>query len=234
MYDVSVIILCYNRLPYTKKCYESLLKNCPENTEVVFVDNGSVDGTRDWLTSIKKDNVKVVLNDKNLFPAGGNATGLRNASEAKAYLLCDNDGFFEDDLWYKTAMMFFEDFPDVGIVGMRKSRWQHGAPEPLQYHKEIEYKETQRVASFSLLRPKVAKYLGTHLHGKWIGHVIAILAKRINYKSIRIEKGYILDQSDEDLNNPEYRKQYERLWAEKRRLNEFYRRIGILDKESGR
>lgn len=232
MYDVSVIILCYNRLPYTKKCYESLLENCPANTEVVFVDNTSTDGTREWLSSIKEDNVKVVLNDRNLFPALGNATGLKNASEAKAYLLCDNDGFFDNDSWYKTGMMFLNDFPDAGIVGMRKSRWQAPAPQNMMLHKGIEYKETQRVASFSLLRPQVAKHLSNNLRGKWVGHVIAILAKKIGYRSLRLEKGYILDQSDEDLNNPEYREQYEKLWEEKHRLKEFNRRVNILNNET--
>lgn len=230
-YDVSVIILCYNRLEYTKKCFQSLKKNCPPLTEIVFVDNGSTDGTREWLQSRKRKHTKVVLNERNLFPAGGNRVGLQNASDAKAYLLCDNDGYFESPLWYKMGMMFFRDFPDVGVIGMRKSRWQAPSRTEMKFHRGIEYKVTPKVASFSMLHPDVARHLSTKLKGKWIGHVIAHLAKRINYKSIRLEKGYILDQSDEDLNNPKFREQYEKLWTEKKRLKEFFRRINILDNE---
>jgi len=231
MYDVSVIILCYNRLDYTKKCYASLLNNCPVNTEVIFVDNLSTDGTREWLSSVKGGNVKVILNDKNHYPAGGNRIGLKNASMAKAYLLCDNDGFFDSDLWYKMGMMFLNDFPDVGIVGMRKSRWQVPGPEGIKLYNGVEYKETERVASFSLLRPEVAVRISMRLRGRWIGHVIAKIAKMQGYKSVRLENGYIIDQSDEDFDNPEYREQYEKLWTEKKRLKEFFRRIDILKDE---
>lgn len=232
IFDVSVIILCYNRLEYTKKCYNSLMMHCPAKTEVVFVDNLSTDGTREWLSSIKKDNVKVILNDKNYYPAGGNRIGLKNASEAKAYLLCDNDGFFNSYLWYDVGMMFFNDFPKIGIVNLRESRWRLKNEEQENIHKDYKYYITNKVASFSLLRPDVAKILIRELKGKWIGHVIATLMCDNEYRSIRLKKGYIFDQSDNDLNNPEYRSQYKKLWKEKGRIKEFKRRVSIINNET--
>jgi len=233
MYDVSVIILCYNRLEYTKNCFESLIRNCPGKTEVVFVDNKSTDGTRVWLKKIEKKfpSVKVVLNDSNLYPARGNAVGLRNASKAKAYLLCDNDGLFVSPDWYTEGMLLLNNIPKLGIINLRKSRWRMIDKNPVMLFKGIEYSITNRIASFSLMIPEVAEKLGKSLKGKWIGHVIATLAGRIGYKSGRHIKGHILDQSDNDFDNEEYKEQYEKLWTAKKRLPELKRRIKIIQDE---
>ena len=233
MYEISIIILCFNRLKYTKKCFESLMRNCPGKTEVVFVDNLSTDGTREWLKEIEtiSPSIKVVLNDANLYPARGNAIGLRNASKAKAYLLCDNDGLFTSLDWYTEGMLLLNNVPNLGLINLRKSRWRMGDKSPVMVCKGIEYSITAKVASFSLLVPDVAEKLGKSLKGKWIGHVIAMLAKRVGYISGRHIKGHILDQSDNDFDNEEYRAQYEELWTAKKRLPELKRRIKIIQDE---
>ena len=50
---VSVVIPTYNRLPILKKCLDALekqfLNNEIQNFEIVIVDDGSTDGTVDWL-----------------------------------------------------------------------------------------------------------------------------------------------------------------------------------------
>lgn len=45
----SIIILCYNQVNYTAACVQSILRHTPEPVELVFVDNGSTDGTRNYL-----------------------------------------------------------------------------------------------------------------------------------------------------------------------------------------
>ncbi|MEN6617557.1 MAG: methyltransferase domain-containing protein, partial [Syntrophorhabdus sp.] len=42
---VSIIILTFNQLDYTKRCFESIRDNTPEKHEIIFVDNNSSDGT---------------------------------------------------------------------------------------------------------------------------------------------------------------------------------------------
>lgn len=56
-YDVSFLVLAYNKLEYTKMCVESLLKNIPSglNYELILWDNGSTDGTQAYFESKKPD-----------------------------------------------------------------------------------------------------------------------------------------------------------------------------------
>ena len=50
---VSVVIPTYNRLPILKKCLDALEKQSLideiQNYEILIVDDGSTDGTTDWL-----------------------------------------------------------------------------------------------------------------------------------------------------------------------------------------
>lgn len=53
-YDVSLFVMAYNKLDYTKRCVESLLANIPEglNYELILGNHGSTDGTKEYFESI--------------------------------------------------------------------------------------------------------------------------------------------------------------------------------------
>jgi len=235
MYDLTAIILCYNRLEYTKLCLDTFIEYAPKNHAMSIVDNGSTDGTREYLKERFKDapNVHLEFPDTNLMPALGNKLGLEKAQPSKAYLLCDNDGMFENTEWYDVGMDLLTNVKDIGIVGLRNSRWVPDDPQEKFSVKRnnLIYYPTERVASFSLLNKATRDKLATDLKGKWIGHQIARIVKGIGLQSVVTKPGFILDQSDEDLNNPKFREQYLKLWEEKNRTKEFERRTGILNKE---
>ncbi|MGB9499906.1 MAG: glycosyltransferase [Dissulfuribacterales bacterium] len=48
---VSIIMLTFNELQYTKKCIKSIFKHTKEPFELIVVDNGSTDGTVEYLES---------------------------------------------------------------------------------------------------------------------------------------------------------------------------------------
>ncbi len=56
-YDLSIFILGYNKLEYTKMCVESLKRYLPENIsyELILVNHGSTDGTKEYFESQKPD-----------------------------------------------------------------------------------------------------------------------------------------------------------------------------------
>lgn len=53
-YEVSIIVIGYNKLDYTKQCVESLLKNIPNdlNYELILFNHGSTDGTKEYFETI--------------------------------------------------------------------------------------------------------------------------------------------------------------------------------------
>lgn len=53
-YDISIAVLAYNKLEYTKQCIESIIKYTPSyiNYELILIDNGSIDGTLEYFESL--------------------------------------------------------------------------------------------------------------------------------------------------------------------------------------
>lgn len=53
-YEVSICITGYNKLEYTKKCVESVLKHTPAdlNYELILLNHGSDDGTKEYFESV--------------------------------------------------------------------------------------------------------------------------------------------------------------------------------------
>ena len=75
---VSVIIVNYNGITYLGECISSLLTQTYPAIEIIFVDNGSSDGSCEY---IKKNypSVKIITNNKNLGFAKGNNVGIKVA-----------------------------------------------------------------------------------------------------------------------------------------------------------
>lgn len=80
--DVSCIIPLYNGLALTRAMLDSLRATLPPDLahEILFVDDGSSDGTREWLAGLNVPSVRVLLNERNLGYAGANNRGAKAAS----------------------------------------------------------------------------------------------------------------------------------------------------------
>jgi GT2 family glycosyltransferase len=65
--QVSFVIPLYNNLALTRACVASLQATLPAGLahEIILVDDGSTDGTREWLKTLAAP-FRVVLNDRNL------------------------------------------------------------------------------------------------------------------------------------------------------------------------
>jgi GT2 family glycosyltransferase len=62
--NYTITFACYNQLDYTKQFIASLDREEVDFSRIVAVDNGSTDGTREWLS--QQGFGTVVLNDRNL------------------------------------------------------------------------------------------------------------------------------------------------------------------------
>jgi hypothetical protein len=89
-YDVSIIIVNYNKVNLTANCVESIIKYTKEiKFEIIVVDNNSTQGDiREALLGYPE--VILILNNRNIGFAAGNNLGLEKAS-GKYYLILNND-----------------------------------------------------------------------------------------------------------------------------------------------
>jgi GT2 family glycosyltransferase len=113
---VSFIIPLYNCLPLTQAMLPSLRETLPPGLdhEIILVDDGSTDGTRDWLKGLAAP-CHAILNEQNL---GFAKTCNRGAAGATGELLF----FLNDDLvllpgWFEPMRDGFARLPQAGIIG---------------------------------------------------------------------------------------------------------------------
>jgi GT2 family glycosyltransferase len=83
----SLVIAVWNQLDYTKRCLESIERCTAAPYELIVVDNGSSDGTREFLQTVKG---RVITNEKNLGCARAWNQGIR-ASRGEVVGILNND-----------------------------------------------------------------------------------------------------------------------------------------------
>lgn len=115
--DVSIIMLTYNALTYTKYTVQSLIHHtqCPH--EVIFVDNGSTDGTKEYLLRqvAQHPNFRLIDNATNLGFSAGNNQGVQ-AARGQYVLLLNNDVLVGDG-WLENLVAALERDARIGMVG---------------------------------------------------------------------------------------------------------------------
>lgn len=95
MKKVSVIIPNYNGMQYVERCLDSLRVQTLREHEILFVDNGSVDGSRE-LVEEKYPEVKVIALPENLGFCGAVNLGVK-AAQSEYVVLLNNDTEVEKD-----------------------------------------------------------------------------------------------------------------------------------------
>mgnify|MGYP001256366857 CR=1 FL=1 len=113
----SIVILTCNQLGFTKDCLESIQRYTPEQHELIFVDNGSTDGTVSWLKSQagKASNIHIVENNQNLGFATGCNQGIE-AARGEFIMLLNNDVIVTEG-WLGGMLDCLKRQPSAGIVG---------------------------------------------------------------------------------------------------------------------
>ena len=117
---VSIILVTYNNLDFTKACLYSMEKyNNYLNCEIIVVDNLSQDGTREYLTEYEKNhpNFKAILHDCNSGFAAGNNIGI-NQAKGEYVILLNNDTFITPN-WIQNLIKHFDLDNSIGMIGPR-------------------------------------------------------------------------------------------------------------------
>lgn len=113
---ITAVVVTFNRLKLLKQGIECLRKQ-QKLTGIIVVNNGSTDGTREWLDA--QPGLLVVHQD-NVGGSGGFYTGIERAySEGADWIWCmDDDVFPHPDCLDR--LLPYTDRPEVGILSPRR------------------------------------------------------------------------------------------------------------------
>jgi glycosyltransferase involved in cell wall biosynthesis len=109
---VSILLTCYNHIRYLPACLEAVRRQTFQDFEVIALDDGSTDGTREWLS--EQEGIRCVFNERNLGTYATLNVGLQQATGEFVAVLND------DDVWAPTKLErqleLFERRPGIGLA----------------------------------------------------------------------------------------------------------------------
>ncbi len=115
---VTVIVLTWNGLRYTRRCLDTLIANTTFPAyKILAADNGSTDGTLKYLESL--DGIDVLSNGTNLGFSKGNNRAIAAADPLSDIILLSNDTEVQQPDWIEKLQALARSAPDIGIVGCR-------------------------------------------------------------------------------------------------------------------
>lgn len=113
---VSVIIPTYNREKYIKRAIDSVLSQTYQNFEIIIIDDGSTDNTKEFLQSYFGDKRICYIYQDNQGVATANNNGIKKAS-GKYIALLHSDDFWCDNRKIEKQINFLEKYHDYLLVG---------------------------------------------------------------------------------------------------------------------
>ena len=171
---ISVIVLNYNGRRFLDGCLSSLASQTQTNFEVILVDNGSSDGSPEYVKS-QYPWVRLVRNEENLGFAGGTNAGIR-AAKGSCILTLNNDAradsrFIEElvrpladpRVGVCAAKMLFPDgrINSAGICVSRSgAAWDRGIFEPDQGQYDFPEEVFGACAGAALYRKEMLDEIG--------------------------------------------------------------------------
>ena len=165
---LSIIILTWNSLEYIKQTLPPLLKQSLKDIEYIYVDNGSTDGTVEYIKEqIKKNkqrNIKLMENSTNLGISIAKNKGVKE-SKGEYLLLIDDDILIENPEFSSNIIKYYQSLSHPAFLmplfidkeelkdGYTRSFGTYYYPFGIQkkkpkenIHKIMEYKEPIKIA----------------------------------------------------------------------------------------
>ncbi len=138
---INVIIPTYNRRHIITETINSIIFQLPSESTVIVVDDGSTDGTAEWLVErFRGESVKVIQNNQAKGPAGARNSGIHIADGDLIAFLDSDDIFLPNHL--TDAIHAFEQYPTLGVVFGKALYERNGQEESFMgpnFEKKLEF-----------------------------------------------------------------------------------------------
>lgn len=158
---VNIGVVTFNRLEFTKQAIASIVKFTSFPYVISVVDNGSHDGTKDYLLELQEKGIikNLVLLVENVGVAKASNLAWIQEEKALYYLKYDNDIVIQKNNWLSNLISVIDATPEVGVIGYNF--------EPISYSlkmirdQKIRVKEEGNIGGACFLIPKrTQKILG--------------------------------------------------------------------------
>ncbi len=173
---VSIIILTWNALEYTKKCVRSIQEHTSYPYEIIFADNASTDGTVEYLRNLvgEYSNYKLIENRENKGFATGNNQGVA-AAQGEYVMLLNNDVLVSDG-WLTSLVESLERNDKIGMTGPITN-----SISGRQMVRDVPYSDEN---GFHVFAKKVKKAYNGRLTPRYRIAGFAILMKKALYEEV--------------------------------------------------
>lgn len=126
---IAVVVVTYNRLALLKECIKGIQKQTQPFEKLIIVNNGSTDGTSEYLQSIENHYIQII-HQENVGSAGGFHTAIKTAYEQGFdwIWMMDDDveaksNCLENLLKYKEVSKCLH--PNKQYIGGEEFYWEH-------------------------------------------------------------------------------------------------------------
>ncbi len=159
MSNLSVIVIAYNRLDYTRRTLQSLAATLPkdEDIKVTLFDNYSNEaGFQDFaFKEFSKMFLHSVYTYRSSNVGWGKAVNEAMKSVDTEYVLVSNNDVVYKPGWLETCIALLEKYPKLGVLGV----WKHTAHGVLKDHGDLIEKDQMPAVGW-LLRKSFVDEMG--------------------------------------------------------------------------
>lgn len=118
MVKISIIVPVYNTAKYLDKCIQTLIKQTLEDIEIIFIDDGSEDGSAEILKNYAKNDKRIsILNQNHKRQGAARNYGL-SIAQGEYIGFVDSDDWVELDMFEKLYYQAKETDSDIVMCSM--------------------------------------------------------------------------------------------------------------------
>jgi GT2 family glycosyltransferase len=130
---IALVVLTHNRVDLLRKCVENVLLRTSEATrEIVIWDNGSTDGTPEYLASLDEPRLRVMRSETNV---GQNGYARAFRETTSPYLVeLDDDVTDAPAGWDAMLRDAFERLPEIGFLAADLEDDPHDEASQFRHH----------------------------------------------------------------------------------------------------